>query len=200
MIHHAVEALATLLVLFSYPATANPSVIDTDNDVIYHGLHRNGVESFLNIPYGKDTGGQARFKPPAPYNPHSGEVINATAYGPACPQPFGTWFIPISLSNVTEISEDCLNLNVVRPEGTSADDGLPVMVYIHGGSFWTGQNQEITIRPDGMILESVENGLPIIHVAMNYRLGCETRLSQSHSLRANLTTSLRFCSIRSPES
>ncbi|PHH91910.1 hypothetical protein CDD83_9777 [Cordyceps sp. RAO-2017] len=45
------------------------------------------------------------------------------------------------------------------------------MVFIHGGSFWTGQNQEITIAPDGMVLEAVQNGLPVIHVAMNYRLG-----------------------------
>lgn len=47
------------------------------------------------------------------------------------------------------------------------------MVFIHGGSFWGGSNEEITIAPDGMILESEKNGLPVIHVAMNYRLGCK---------------------------
>ncbi|KAL2272930.1 hypothetical protein FJTKL_05690 [Diaporthe vaccinii] len=45
------------------------------------------------------------------------------------------------------------------------------MVWIHGGSFWSGQNGEITVAPDGLILESVENELPIVHVALNYRLG-----------------------------
>ncbi|KAI3392508.1 hypothetical protein diail_5643 [Diaporthe ilicicola] len=33
-----------------------------------------------------------------------------------------------------------------------------------------GQNSEISVAPDGMILESAENGLPIVHVAFNYRL------------------------------
>ncbi|KAJ3460135.1 hypothetical protein MRS44_011002 [Fusarium solani] len=89
----------------------------------------------------------------------------------AKPTQLGAPNIPIALSNVTDISEDCLNLNVARPIGTCELDTLPVMVYIHGGSFWTGQNQEATIQPDSMVLESVYNGMPIIHVAMNYRLG-----------------------------
>jgi carboxylesterase type B len=27
--------------------------------------------------------------------------------------------------------------------------------------------------PDGLILQSIKNGLPVIHVAINYRLGCK---------------------------
>ena len=53
------------------------------------------------------------------------------------------------------------------------------MVYIHGGSFWAGNNHDPTILPDGMILESVRNGLPVIQVAMNYRLGCRGILALS---------------------
>lgn len=165
-------AACTACFLTVSSATTIPTVVDSRHHVTYQGLNRNGVEAFLNIPYAQDTGGKNRFKPPKAYVP-SHETIKANAYGPACPQPLGGWVIPISLTNVTEISEDCLNLNVVRPKGTSSHDSLPVMIYIHGGSFWAGQNQEITINPDGMILESVKNGLPIIHVAMNYRLGCK---------------------------
>lgn len=153
-------------------ALVKPVVVDERRDVTYRGLHRNGIDVFLNIPYGQDTGGANRFKPPKSYVPVPHSTIDAQSYGPACPQELGEWLLPISLSNVTEVSEDCLNLNVARPKGSSSKDRLPVMVYIHGGSFWTGQNQEITIAPDGMILESVKNGLPVIHVAMNYRLGC----------------------------
>lgn len=153
-------------------ALVKPVVVDERRDVTYRGLQRNGIDVFLNIPYGQDTGGANRFKPPKPYVPVPHSTIDAQSYGPACPQELGEWLLPISLSNVTEVSEDCLNLNVARPKGSSSKDRLPVMVYIHGGSFWTGQNQEITIAPDGMILESVKNGLPVIHVAMNYRLGC----------------------------
>ncbi|PNY23694.1 Carboxylic ester hydrolase [Tolypocladium capitatum] len=157
--------------LFAGCAIANPTVVDSRLDVTYRGLDRNGIEVFLNIPYGQDTGGSNRFKPPKPQVAARGSTIHANVYGPACPQQLGGWVVPISLSNVTEVSENCLNLNVARPKGTRVDDRLPVLVFIHGGSFWAGQTQEITTLPDGMILESVKNGLPVIHVAMNYRLG-----------------------------
>lgn len=170
---HSPAVLAAATAFQALVASANPCVIDSHHDVTYRGIHRNGIEAFLNIPYGQDTGGKHRFKPPRLYKPAAGSTIHADAFGPACPQKLGPWIKPISLSNVTEVSEDCLNLNVVRPKNTSAKDGLPVMVFIHGGSFWTGQNQEVTITPDGMILQSVKNGLPVIHVAMNYRLGCK---------------------------
>jgi len=42
------------------------------------------------------------------------------------------------------------------------------------GGFWTGSKNEPTTRPDGLVLESVKNGLPIIQVAINYRLGCKS--------------------------
>ncbi|KAL7950437.1 Alpha/Beta hydrolase protein [Trichoderma barbatum] len=93
----------------------------------------------------------------------------------------------MSLTNVTYISEDCLNLNIVRPKGTKPNALLPVMVYIHGGSFWAGQNSEITTAPDGLILESVKNELPIMHVSMNYRLGF-FGFAQSDALGAERST------------
>ncbi|KAK6957986.1 hypothetical protein Daesc_000778 [Daldinia eschscholtzii] len=162
---------APLLCCGTVAATGNPQVVDTRKNVTYRGFNRNGVEAFLNIPYGQDTSGPNRFKPPRPFVPESGSVIDALSYGPACPQPLGNEFLPLGLTNTTEISEDCLNLNVIRPKCLRAGDRLPVLVWIYGGGFWSGQNREITTAPDGMILESVANGLPIIHVAMNYRLG-----------------------------
>ena len=148
-----------------------PTVADVRRNIIYHGIYRNGIEAFLGIRYGEDTGGASRFKPPMPHVPETGSTIYAQAYGPACPQKLGKWMPPLSLSNITDVSEDCLKLNVARPAGSQPHSRLPVMIYIHGGSFWSGQSQEIAIRPDGMVLESIQNGLPIIHVAMNYRLG-----------------------------
>ncbi len=158
-------------------ATSTPRVVDEKNLLTYEGLERNGIEAFLGIPYGQDTGGCHRFKPPRRrlYAPQT--VITATSYGPSCPQPLGTYAPPITLGNITEISEDCLNLNVARPRDTKAESRLPVMVYIHGGGFWASDNHDPNTLPDGLILESVQNGLPVIHVAMNYRLGCESLLS-----------------------
>ncbi|KAI1136933.1 carboxylesterase family protein [Hypoxylon sp. FL0543] len=162
----------TLLLCGGAIATArHPLVVDAEKNVKYQGLSRNGIEVFLNIPYGQDTGGANRFKPPKAAAPKPGSTIVAQSYGPACPQSLGEGFPPLTLSNVTEISENCLNLNVARPSNLSADARLPVLVWIYGGSFFSGQNSELTTAPDGMILESVANGLPVIHVAMNYRLG-----------------------------
>jgi len=162
-----------LLCIRAANATSPVQAVDKQNQVTYHGLRRNDVEVFLGIPYGQNTGGENRFKPPKLSVPARGSTVTATAYGPACPQPLGQLGLPIALGNITEISEDCLNLNVARPKATRAGDRLPVMVYIHGGGFWFGSNAEPTTSPDGLVLESVRSGLPVIHVAMNYRLGGE---------------------------
>ena len=72
---------------------------------------------------------------------------------------------------MTEISEDCLHVNVYRAPGTSANASLPVLVYIHGGSFIIGSKDELVIQPGGLILQSVAIGKPVIVVTINYRLG-----------------------------
>ncbi|KAF1968472.1 alpha/beta-hydrolase [Bimuria novae-zelandiae CBS 107.79] len=167
-------------------ATPKPRVHNVDGDITYEGFTRNGVEVFLGIPYAQDTGGQNRFKPPQPFSFPPNSVVDATKPGPACPQPLGQWNAPLTLLNVTKegISEDCLNLNIVRPgEDTMyPPNGLPVMVWIHGGSFWVGSNMEPTHEPDGLVRNSVDEGTPIIHVAINYRLGL-FGFAQSGALR-----------------
>jgi carboxylesterase type B len=153
--------------------TAGVRIGDADSSINVLGFARNDIEVFLGIPYAEDTSGKNRFKPPIPYEYTPGETIDATKPGVACPQHFGVIFAPLGLGNVTEISEDCLNLNVARPKaGDREGKGpLPVLVWIHGGSFWWASNNEPTTAPDRLIKQSVENGEPIIHVAMNYRLG-----------------------------
>lgn len=148
-----------------------PLAEDYNCKVTYHGVYRDQIEYFLSIPFAQSTGGANRFAPPKPVVSSPGSSIYAQSPGPACPQSLGQGAAPLYLSNITEISEDCLHLNVARPNGTKAGDNLPVLVYIHGGSFNLGSKDEIVSQPGGMILESVANGLPIIHVAMNYRLG-----------------------------
>ncbi|KAK5994023.1 Secreted lipase [Cladobotryum mycophilum] len=149
-----------LLAAYSITATANPSVVDSKHNVTYRGIHRNGIEVFLNVPYGQDTGGENRFKPPRAYVPERGSIIHADVFGPACPQ---------VVDDMATISEDCLNLNIARPSQTSSRDRLPVMVFIYGGGFWFGSNADSST--DGLVLESIQNDLPIIYVAINYRLG-----------------------------
>ncbi|KAK5091825.1 hypothetical protein LTR70_006355 [Exophiala xenobiotica] len=163
--------LVFVVVLLASFALSAPTAIDSQNNVTYNGLTRNGLDVFLGIRYAEDTSGENRFKPPRPHTPASGSIVNANSYGAACPQPPNSFAPPLTLTNITRTSEDCLNLNIIRPNGTLPASKLPVLVFIHGGSFWTGSNQEITTSPDGLIIQSVEAGLPIVHVALNYRLG-----------------------------
>ncbi|KAL0063547.1 hypothetical protein AAF712_009556 [Marasmius tenuissimus] len=139
-----------------------PTAVDANNNITYLGTRGYGVEKFLNIPYGQDTSGEKRFASPEAYQFAANvSTYDARVAGPICPQP----------GNTTEgMSEDCLKLKVTRPIGVKAGDKLPVMVYIYGGSLFTGSINDPTNEPDGLILQSVENGLPVVHVAMNYRL------------------------------
>lgn len=109
-------------------------IVQLDNHVSYQGYHKDRVEAFHGIKYAKDTSGQNRFEPPKPYTPSPGSVVLANGPGPACPQDLGTGedFLPLYLTIPTNKSEDCLSLNVNRPNGTAQDDNLPVMVFIHG--------------------------------------------------------------------
>jgi hypothetical protein len=109
-------------------------VTDARTNVTYLGISQNGVESFLNIHYGLDTAGAARFAPPVPFIPARNTVINATVKGAACPQPS----VPFPglngvVDNVTDISEDCLTLRIARPVTLPKHAKLPVMVWIYGG-------------------------------------------------------------------
>ncbi|KAI0816484.1 putative lipase [Xylaria sp. FL0064] len=163
--------------------STGPRVLDARQGVTYKGLNRNGIEVFLGIPFGKDTSGANRFKPPRPYKHVPGTIVDAKSYGPACPQSLEAAHAPFAYTDVSEISEDCLNLIIGRPKGTTKASRLPVMVWIYGGSFWNGQNCEAAHSPDGIVTQSVANGLPVIVVAINYRLGV-FGFAQSAALKA----------------
>ena len=165
-------SIVTNLLAFAIPlAVAVPVAHNTALNVTYNGVLYDGIETFYAIPYGQDTGGPSRFKPPIPYVPAGDSTFEATTKGPACPQHKGAPYKPLYLSNVTDVSEDCLHLNVYRAAGTAAGAKLPVMIYVHGGGFYIGSKDEILIQPGGLILQSVDMGIPVVVVNINYRLG-----------------------------
>lgn len=129
------KLLAVVACGFAAAFAAAPQSRPSDTNVTYVGFTRNQVDVFLGIPYAQDTAGDNRFKPPQPVSLPPNSVVNATQPGPACPQQLGQWNAPLTLLNVTKegVSEDCLNLNIVRPANTNPSSKLPVMVWIHGG-------------------------------------------------------------------
>jgi para-nitrobenzyl esterase len=112
--------------------------------------------AFLGIPYAAPPVGDLRWKPPQPAKAWA-DVLQARAYGPACPQLPASWLPYIGWN------EDCLYLNVWTT--AHADPASrPVIVYFHGGSNTAGYSQA---NPLGPALA----GLGVVFVSANYRLG-----------------------------
>ncbi|KAH0843168.1 carboxylesterase [Fonsecaea pedrosoi] len=119
-------------------------------------------------------------------------VLDATQYGPRCPQITAnrpeTAHLYEGVRRSYEYPMDefgCLRLNIYVPKGSHGP--LPVLVWIHGGGFVFGDgNSEF----DGnyLVEHALESGKPIIFVAMNYRLGFFGFLA-SEELRAEATAS-----------
>lgn len=120
------------------------------------GSTADGVASHLGIPFARPPVGDLRWAPPIPAAAWA-EERDATEPGPACPQPAGAL-----ASGRVEWDEDCLTLNVWAPEEA---DGLPVMVWIHGGGLLRGSSSTPTY--DGAKLAA----RGVVVVTVNYRLG-----------------------------
>lgn len=129
-------------------------------------------QHFLGIPFAQPPVGSLRWQPPTGPMNWTG-VRNASWFGPACPQSFGAMTIG------TEISEDCLYLNVYRPNKTPPPGGFPVMVFIYGGSWKEGSGSFFLYWADNDI-KMVED---VVLVTINYRLSAFGFLA-SETLRA----------------
>ena len=119
------------------------------------------VLAFLGIPYAAAPVGDLRWARPRPAAAWEG-VRTADQFGDRCVQtnPF-----PDMLFQSVRESEDCLSLSVWTTAAGSPDATLPVMVWIHGGGFFSGAGDEQ--RHDGAVLASKG----VVLAAINYRLG-----------------------------
>ncbi|KAI1135034.1 alpha/beta-hydrolase [Hypoxylon sp. FL0543] len=144
-------------------------VVDHAQNLTYVGRRLNGVEHFQNVFYAEDTAGQNRFAPPVLIKHERGSFIDATQSGAWCPQGIGD-ILPFT-SRVVNISENCLSLRIARPQHTTQDSKLPVMVWLHGGGHALGSASDVLYEPDGLIKQAAADGQPLIFVGINYRLG-----------------------------
>ncbi|HAT6549452.1 TPA: carboxylesterase/lipase family protein [Corynebacterium striatum] len=114
------------------------------------------VRSWRGIPFGADTGGANRFMPAQKVAPWEG-VRECKQFGAVAPQPIYSW------RDRVEGSEDCLHLDVVRPNN---DEKLPVVVYLHGGSFIVGSSHMLMLRGFELAAQ-----MGVVYVSVNFRLG-----------------------------
>lgn len=126
------------------------------------GRERDGVLEFLGVPYAASTAGDGRFRPPRPAEPWT-TPREAVKTGPVAWQGFSALEAMLGMGE-REKSEDCLSLNIVTPAGPGVD-ALPVMVWIHGGSFLNGAGSLPYYRGRHLARRGV------VVVTINYRLG-----------------------------
>jgi para-nitrobenzyl esterase len=137
------------------PASTNPAVVHTDAGAV-RGTVTAKTLTFQGIPYAAPPVGDLRWRSPQPAKPWSG-VRDATRPGNDCPQTAGF------LGDAASLNEDCLFLNVTTPRH-SGSGPLPVVVFVHGGGFYSGSArlygaQRLADQGDVMV------------VTPNYRLG-----------------------------
>ena len=115
------------------------------------GIPDGTLAVYKAIPYAAPPVGNLRWREPQPAQPWEG-VLKAEEFGPWPPQPTR----PGRTADM--MSEDCLYLGIATP-ATSAADRLPVMVWIHGGSFQTehyGGDLWKYLAMRGVVIVSVE--------------------------------------------
>lgn len=143
-------------------ASAKVAVATTEGGKV-QGFVRSGIVTFRGLPYAK----AQRFMPPAKADPWPG-VRPTLSYGNVCPQPISPDIREpqafISDTRYWPASENCQNLNVWTP----ALDGKkrPVMVWLHGGGFFSGSSMELPLY-DGANLSRKGD---VVVVSINHRL------------------------------
>ncbi len=128
------------------------------------GFIREGVYTFRGIPYAS----AARFMPPQPVKPWSGTRLTLS-YGNVCPQFVNPQLCEpqtfVADTRYWPASEDCQNLNIWSP-GLQDKKRRPVMVWLHGGGFFSGSSMELPIY-DGTNLSRKGD---VVIVSINHRL------------------------------
>jgi para-nitrobenzyl esterase len=124
-------ALVALLggsTIVAVPADAAPDLlVQTQSGAVLGHLEVGSSEAWEGIPYAAPPVGSLRWRPPSSVSPWSG-TLEASQPGAPC--------IQLDTPSTVLGSEDCLYLNVYRPEGSTSDAHLPVMVHLHPGGNW----------------------------------------------------------------
>lgn len=162
--------VVSLIIVLSLCITAFTGIVEKEKTVYNDelnitGIAENGVISYKGIPYAEAPVGDLRFAPTVENknwtdSGWTGERLDCTKFGVSAIQHPGE-----SRTGSTEISEDCLYLNVWLPENAKAGDKLPVYVWIHGGAYYNGSGAGAMY--DGT--EFAKDG--VVTVTINYRLG-----------------------------
>ena len=182
------RAMFALILFFTWPPTRAVPAYEGKTPLYTEPVHLDKgdargvviadgtVELYAGIPYAQPPIGDLRWREPQDPLPWDG-VLNADHFAPMCMQPvhlpiydslariigFHDYTISLTDNWVPPVSEDGLYVNVWKPAGQVS--GLPVIVYIHGGTLQTGQPWYGDYAGTGLAKEGV------VVVNLGYRLG-----------------------------
>ena len=153
-------AIIFLAVNFRAFSQTYPSTIVKVDGGLLEGTIENGITIYRGIPFAAPPVGDLRWRPPQPAKNWEG-ILKADTFAPACPQQPGIFTTGFTKYG---FSEDCLYLNIWKPNETS-DKKLPVMVWIFGGGFTSGSASGDFTTGEKL----AEKGVILINIS--YRLG-----------------------------
>ena len=126
------------------------------------------VTAFKGIPFAAPAAGENRWRAPQPVKPWEG-VRNCFEFGPIAMQeipggkPDDIYTREWHVDGSVPMNEDCLQLNIWT-NAKSADDKLPVLIWIYGGGLMVGYPSEMEMDGERIARRGV------ILVSINYRV------------------------------
>lgn len=150
--------------------------VKTSHTGTFQGYRDQNSFRFLGIPYAQAPLGDLRFTAPKKWTlannrkGNASNIMDATEFGNVCTQ----MSFEGSPTNKTaarallgaDESEDCLFLNVFTPTlKANRTRGLPVMVYVHGGSYTSLSGSSPIFEPGNLVSRG-----GVVVVTLNYRL------------------------------
>lgn len=147
--------------------TDNTIVIETPAGAVSGAIDTaSGTCRFLGIPYAYPPVGKLRWGAPQPLPPWRGPRP-ATHFGMPAAQNASPLIQVRGPNGELPHSEDCLYLNIYAPPvNKRRQTKLPVMLWVHGGSFYLGSGCQAVYRGNYL----AASGRAIV-VTFNYRLG-----------------------------
>jgi para-nitrobenzyl esterase len=188
-----------LLCLLSLDAGAkSPALMLGAAQFVGSGSKDGGIEAFLGVPFAQPPVGAKRWRSAQPIAYPPGR-FDATAFAPACYQGdhITRWYRGVvqgfggdpATVVPPAVAEDCLYLNLWRPQG--AGRPLPIIVYVHGGSNQGGWSYEPNYIGENLARQDV------IVISVAYRLGvfgffAHPDLAEANFALSDLVEALRW--------
>jgi para-nitrobenzyl esterase len=156
------------------------TTINTPSGLLRGNTRPDGGCEFLGIRFAHAD----RLAPPRDFTSWDGER-DATKFGPICPQVPGMLESMLGFDG-SNMSEDCLNLNVFTRNAPTGTTKLPVLVWIHGGAYTNGAGSIPWYHGSSLASRGA------VVVTINYRLGSFGFLGEGNYGTLDMISALRW--------